>query len=564
MSLPDSLYGIDLRTNAVPLLVVPVSLKKFIVFAYASRFKNPQDPAPAPYLIEQEINGPVPDPLRPFLVPYPIDLSKPDPSLYPRHLRYMTVINSTLSGTQKSSELYFSILLPLLKRFNMSHVYVATSSKTSIFNHACSFSDPSTVVLLTGDTSISEFVNCLQPRDAGPEIPLTLILIPTGTANALANSSGLDSVQKAVSRMFLGSPQPMASFPVEFPPGTCFIHNEPEPKPSSTHLGIQSGLSVVTTPDAPPGVHSSLYNHFFKHTGERDNYFDPSLVIHAIAALSWAAHASLVADSDSPQFRVLGEARFQKAAETNMSRPQKYRGQIILGDLAKRHPNSNDTNQDLKLTYLNPFDTKPNLDGLSGPLSPATLPVPYTIPSNEHSYLLFTLASNVEKTYAISPDSHPPSDLTLHLVHTDYTSNERLSQMMMAPYTRSAHLSLGNDVQYFALSYKDPMMVDRYAEKANDLKTKFHYSSQPVATSYSNPISYTQSAITSDKQRIPNETKLEHLSPIAAEIYPQETDPKYIRWCIDGTLLNVPKDMGPVKVRLPTYSVRGWNLFLVT
>lgn len=530
MSSTPSSARSDLPGDAVPLLVVPIRLtSNFLLFGYGHRLNHPQDQNPTPYLIQREIPGPVPDYLCSFVTPYSVasNSAESDPALYPRHLRYMTVINSTQSGTHKSSEVYFSILLPLLKRLNMSHVYVATSSRSSILNHACSFSDPSTVVLLTGDTSISEFINCLPSHQHGSNVPLTLIIIPTGTGNALAMSSGLTSIQKAVSRMFLGSPQPLANFQVEFPIGTRFINTPYSSNPTAS-------AATIVKPQSPPPGSSTFYSHFVQNYLHDRYCLDSSLIINAIAVLSWAAHASLVADSDSPQLRRLGEARFRKAAEQNMSRSQRYRSQFFLGD-----PSNSDRtcNNDISLTYLNPFHNAK----LSPPL---TLPLPHKLDTDSHGYILFSLVSNIEKTYKISPNSRSPSDLTLHLVHTDYSSNDRLSQMMMAPYTPNALLGLGKDVQYFALSYKDRGTLSKYSQPL------YYGSSNSHSPSLGNPSN--------------QNSRIYQIPPIAAELYPQETDPKYTRWCVDGALLNVPKDMGPVKVRLPSYNVRGWSLFMVT
>lgn len=555
-------YGIDLPTGSVPLLLARIqSTSKYLLFAYDERSKSPSDSNPTPYLIERELES-VPEQLTSFLAPYPVSLNptSSDLSKYPKHLRYLTVINSTQSGTQKSSTIYFSIILPLLKRFNMSHVYVATSSQTSILNHAGSFTDPSTVVLLTGDTSISEFVNCLQPRTKSPDIPLILIVIPTGTGNALANSSGLNSIQKAVSRMFLGTPKPLASFQVEFPNRSSFIHNEPTTKLSPAQIVAQASSNIVKTPDAPSGSHSSIYNRFFNKK-DTDSYFDPPLVIHAIAVLSWAAHASLVADSDSPEFRRLGEARFRKAAEENMARSQKYHGQVVLGEPRNHSNKQENTSSDIELTYINPFNTKSGKNAdTQTPLSPVTVPLPHKLAS-DHGYLLFSLVSNIEKTYAISPDSHSPSDLTLHLVHTDYTTNDRLAQMMMAPYTPRAHLSLGSDVQYFSFSYKNPTVASKYVKYVNNVNESQNKTSPNLSSSSSSGNAYNSNSCRNSNK---DGTKAVQPPPLVAEIYPQETDSNYVRWCIDGALLNVPNDMGPVKVRMPTYSVRGWALFLVT
>ncbi|VVT45975.1 uncharacterized protein SAPINGB_P000984 [Magnusiomyces paraingens] len=527
-----SLESLGLPSTAVPLVIAPVALSsahstqtfpQYILFAYAEKHRASPDSKQStssfnqdliPYLFEKSFSS-VPQELEQYLAPYPVlppqvhstshkhhhyhqDLStsshthsaqsnnttsKPietDTDALPRHLKYLTIINSTTSGTHRSSEIYFAILAPLLNRFGVSHVYVATSSKTSVKTHAQSFTDPSTVVLLSGDTSVSEFINCLGTPEHQLQ-PLCLLVIPTGTGNALANSCGLSSIPIAISRLFLGNPKPLANLFVEFPPGSHTGSDQDES--SSDNDRPSSSCSTVVDRSGSAGS---------SDTAVTDLGSSSALTFYAIAIVSWAVHASLVADSDSPAYRTLGSTRFQKAAEENLARPQRYRGTVTLG-------------VDSTLDVIKPPSKQ--------------IKAPYTL-DHDHAYLLFSLVSKIEKTYTISPNSNPPSACELHVVHTDYTSNEDLLAMMMAPYTDGAFFKLGDNVQYYNLRYK----TSNNAQPSRD--------SQP--------------------------------GPLAAQVWPGESNPTYQRWCLDGVTVHVPANAGPVKIHLPTYVAHGWTLNLVT
>lgn len=662
-----------------------------VLFAYAEKFKNPEDKTAIPYLIEKPLTQ-VPEQLTEYLTPYPVK-SSPSSQFahsqgfspvissatsysfssssstshvnhessestrgglsrhnsvsvsYPKHLKYMTIINSTLSGIHRSSEIYFAVLVPLLQRFGMSHVYVATSSHQSIPNHAKSFSESSTVVMLSGDTSISEFINCLEPQTHSSK-SLNLIVIPTGTGNALANSSGLTSIPKAISRMFLGTPKPLSSFQVQFPKG-AHLYNPSLPESKTFTTTVSSNIfngdgsttntstristsadntrpgtgnsttsasstcggstssanssagnssrtsffSSSSSSSSSGGSGSSSYSHNggsgsgngsggtnastnntisstrssgslpnttpqpetpYLYSIYNNHNVSSSPVFYAIAVVSWAVHASLVSDSDSPEYRHLGEARFRKAAEENLARPQKYTGKLTLGT---SEPNNNDQ---LDVEYLNSFSQQSSSTSTtSSPQQPTSKHInnlPFSLSSN-HGYMLFSLVSNIEKTYKISPKSHPPSDLHLHLVHTDYTNNDELLEMMMAPYKEGSHLQIGPRVQYYSLGYKTQPPL-------SSLPTP----SSAVSSTATSPVTqHTEFFEGNSSQTSSTKSSLNSSStPLAAEIYPEETQLIYQRWCVDGLIFRVPAAQGPVQIHLPSHTVRGWSLFLVT
>jgi diacylglycerol kinase family enzyme len=239
----------------------------------------------SPVLVSHTIDGPVPAHLQEYVVPYRLQDSGNSAvknignNLLPVHLKNLAVIDSTYSGSHKSSDIYFNILLPLLKAFGLAHVYVSTTSPRTIPDHSKSFSSSSTVIFLAGDTSIHEFINSLQ--ETKNNLRLTVVAIPTGTGNALSTSVGHQSPAHAISRLFLGSMVPLSNFKVKFPEGSV-VQNSGEP--------VDSLKSLVVS--------------------------------------SWGFHAALVADSDSPENRALGPSRFQKAAADNIKMDQRYSGRI--------------------------------------------------------------------------------------------------------------------------------------------------------------------------------------------------------------------------------------------
>lgn len=232
----------------------------------------------------------VPDQLADRVIPFPVyDLDEqfscdedPSPQSFPPYLRSLTVINSKSAGGSTGGEVYFNILSPLLKAFRMRHVYVSTDSRQTISNHARSFSSSASVIIIGGDTSVHEFVNFLSPsRDT----ELRLSIIPAGTGNALMASLGVKSPIEAIRRLFLSDEfQPLATFPVLFPPGSRGI-NTPEPE---------------------------------------------LLSYQALVVASWGFHASLVYESDSAAMRQFGAERFALVAEKLISgADQSYSGRVL-------------------------------------------------------------------------------------------------------------------------------------------------------------------------------------------------------------------------------------------
>jgi hypothetical protein len=121
----------------------------------------------------------------------------------------------------------------------------------------------------------------------------------------------------------------------------------------------------------------------------------------SLVVVSWGFHASLVADSDLPELRKLGIARFKKAAEINAARTQDYKGVV-------EYPSASG-----------------QLAQLKGP----------------HSYVLLTAVTSLEPTFEISPLSMPPSSQQLYLVQIDTVAGEDLMEIMGKVYANAAHVT---------------------------------------------------------------------------------------------------------------------------
>jgi diacylglycerol kinase family enzyme len=248
------------------------------------------------------------------------------------HFDNLTVIDSVKAGKARSNT-YSTALKPLLEAAGIKHKYIETTSPTTIAEFAASLdSTGGSYLFISGDTSIHEFLNGLKDPK---HFEGTISVIPAGTGNALANSLELGSVESAIERFFLGKPE-------KFP------------------------IYVATTGD------KSLY----------------SLVV-----ISYGFHANLIAQSDTPEYRKLGNERFQVVAKQLLEQPQKYKSKIYL-------------------------------DRSEVPL-----------PNEETSYVLFTTMKMLEPGFTISPEGDCKS---LNLVRIDAPDN--LMEYMVMAYNGGTHV----------------------------------------------------------------------------------------------------------------------------
>ncbi|CAK7895514.1 hypothetical protein CAAN1_10S00254 [[Candida] anglica] len=228
-------------------------------------------------------------------IPAPPPPSVPDlTSSAPLHLveNEIIVIDSVNSGKGRNPEtdVYKNVIDPLFEELGVEHKHLSTDGADSIKQFANSLKQKKTqlVIFISGDTSINEFINGLDRNDQGGD--LLLFHIPAGTGNSLALSLGIYNVAESIQRLLS---------PEEIVPFNLYEATFPE---GSYHLSRDVKTEEIFTP------------------------------LKFIVVLSWGFHASLVADSDTPELRKHGVQRFAIAAKTNLEEVQLYDGETRIGD----------------------------------------------------------------------------------------------------------------------------------------------------------------------------------------------------------------------------------------
>ena len=258
------------------------------------------------------------------------------------HPRHIDILISTLSGAGQALKVNETVLSPFLKHFQIpftTHTTTSASSiielTTSIFRSRALNNEDQTIILLSGDGGVVDILNGLfEPLPPSKTFTRpTLITLPLGTANALfhsLHSSPPDPLSHALRTLFHGHSTILPTFTARFSPNAHYITGE--------------ALSSDT--------------------------------VHGAVVCSWALHASLVADSDTPEYRKHGAARFQMAAKENLFPfPHEYQGQVTLYTAE-----SNQAEPKLEKKILD---------------------------RDSFAYLIVTMVSRLESGFVISPASKP-------------------------------------------------------------------------------------------------------------------------------------------------------------
>jgi diacylglycerol kinase family enzyme len=212
------------------------------------------------------------------------------------------VLVSVLSGSHFAHDFFNTKIKPDLDAIHPSYTVTLTKStktvieytKTTIYPSALT-GQPQTIILLSGDGGISDIVDTLHSCIASDDptalkayTPPTIALLPLGTGNALAHSTGLGDPEVALTRLFTGTPHPLPTFTVSFSTGAQLISDEGRARtPISANM-------------------------------------------HGCVVFSWGLHASLVHMSDTAAYRQHGLERFKMAAGELMKVPHGYRGRVSL------------------------------------------------------------------------------------------------------------------------------------------------------------------------------------------------------------------------------------------
>lgn len=129
----------------------------------------------------------------------------------------LIILDSVKSGIGRKDKTDFStqIIRPVLEKLGVEHKIIKTKSSTSIaeFARDIALSKNYTIIFLSGDTSISEFLNHMPIRNSNPKHILNIYPIPMGTGNAWASSLDLKCPVESF-RKFLKNDLMASEFPL--------------------------------------------------------------------------------------------------------------------------------------------------------------------------------------------------------------------------------------------------------------------------------------------------------------------------------------------------------------
>lgn len=232
-----------------------------------------------------------------------------------------------------------------------------------------------TILLLSGDGGIVDIINVLlSSQQSSSYVKPVIGLLALGTGNALANSIGLTPVSsKGLQTLLKGKPVSLPTFSAKFSSGSRLVANGG--KCFAPLLGSDEGFGVV----------------------------------YGAVVCSWALHASLVAESDTLEYRKYGAERFKMAAQELLSPsdgsvPHSYEGKITIFKKAE------DDRRE-----------------------------PVTLNRHEHMYILVALVSNLEENLRISPHSKP-LDGQLRFVHFRPLSATEVMRIFKLAYQGGLHI----------------------------------------------------------------------------------------------------------------------------
>ena len=294
------------------------------------------------------------------------------------------IIVSVRSGTGEAQHFY-SILKNVLHSLQMdetSYKLHTTESEKSITDLARTVFLPraqegfaQTIVLLSGDGGIVDLVNVLL---SSPEVdsyvkPVVGLLV-LGTGNALANSTGINrGATKGLRTLLKGRPHSLPTFTATFSPGSEFL--------------VDEARSTEPLPQSDDGVG----------------------VVHGAVVCSWALHASLVADSDTTEYRRYGNQRFSMAGKELVMPSDGSASHVYQG----------------KITVF-----RKDQEGHE---------VGTTLDRHAHGYILASFVSNLEEKFMISPDSKP-LDGQLRLIHFGALSGADVMKIMALAFQGGLHV----------------------------------------------------------------------------------------------------------------------------
>lgn len=251
-----------------------------------------------------------------------------------------------------------------------------------------------TIVLLSGDGGVYDLLNGFaghtDSNDGGASSQPIIALLPLGTGNALFHSlhkpiaAAADSspLVLALRTLFLGVPADLPTFRASFSAGARI-----------TSFGaISDGTASGSSGEQVDDPQAQL--------AKRETPVD---VLHGAIVASYGFHASVVYESDTPEYRVHGAKRFGMVAQDLLREAHPYTAHVDV-----RRSGSTELQR---------------------------------LPREAHGYVLATLVSNLERAFCISPGSQP-LDCRLRLVHFGPIGGERTMAAMMAAYDGGKHVEM--------------------------------------------------------------------------------------------------------------------------
>ncbi|KPM35080.1 hypothetical protein AK830_g11499 [Neonectria ditissima] len=332
----------------------------------------------------------------------------------PPHLRHgagneVDVIVSTKSGMGSAVRVWEDVLQPLWQ-FIATHTGEHRAPKTdshqaetngphyrlivtenaetirsfskSLWTSNVQTSGSRTIVLLSGDGGVVDLLNG-SDKDSSPAALPLMALLPLGTGNALFHSMhkplylnpGPTPLVHGLRTLFQGTPYDLPAFRASFSPGSRIVI-------FADNVNASSESDV----DAQVSREETSVSH-----------------LNGAIVASYGFHASIVYESDTPEYRVHGQKRFGMVAQELLKESHPYTAEVAI-----RRPGSSG------------FET---------------------IPRDAHAYVLTTLVSNLERAFTISPASKPLQE-TLRLVHFGPVGGERTMEVMMKAYDEGKHVDI--------------------------------------------------------------------------------------------------------------------------
>lgn len=318
----------------------------------------------------------------------------------------LDVIVSIRSGTGLSQKFYDAVLQPLLGILGLkgeetagagepSYRVTTTTSADTVKEFArerwgtgatgSKRKSRETVILLSGDGGIVDLLNGMAPPTKDTPLP-TIVLLPLGTGNALFHSLHKPHYASSTASPSLSSPAPAPS-PLVLAL-RALLRGRAAPLPTF-QATFSTGSHLV--PGESSGAESVAAAAVTELTG-------------AIVA-SYGFHSQLVWESDTPAYRKHGAARFGMVAQDLLQESHAYRAVVV--------ETGRSSGGDRRIAS--------DQEGFN--------------------YILATMVSNLEKTFAISPHGQP-LDGVLRLVHFGGVDGQRTMEIMMAAYDGGKHVDL--------------------------------------------------------------------------------------------------------------------------